>query len=247
MAWSVPLFSLARPDIRTAPLAGGDTLIGSGDDAVEAVVDLQSLGLDDFSLDPSLGVLSAKALVTRARLADLDQVDLNRPAPSTGVRSPMPPKTRRCASSWPGARRWGGNVQRNRATLGGALVAAAANDPLVVWSLACDVRILALLPRRLPDPVAGRVHPPTQAAPGRTGADYRRGRAAAARPADRLRAGRRGAYPGRRGHRGCGPQRSRLPTAPAPTHGWRWAALPPAPCACPRWKPCSKARRSPQT
>ena len=133
---------LARPDIRTAPLAGGDTLIGSGDDAIEAVVDLQSLGLDDFSLDPSLGALSAKAMVTRAQLAELDQVDLNRPAPSA------PGPVSHAAKDTPlrivaaGARRWGGNVQRNRATLGGALVAAAANDPLVVALLACDARIL---------------------------------------------------------------------------------------------------------
>ncbi len=127
---------LARPDIRTVPLAGGDALIGAGDDAVEAVVDLQSLGLDDVSLDPSLGALSAKALVTRARLAELDW------------KSPAPGPTSHAAKDTPlrivaaGARRWGGSVQRNRATLGGALVAAAANDPLVVALLACDARLL---------------------------------------------------------------------------------------------------------
>ncbi len=127
---------LARPDIRTAPLAGGDTLIGSGDDAIEAVVDLQSLGLDDFSLDSSLGALSAKAMVTRAQLADLDQAP---PTPGPASHAAKDTPLRIVAA---GARRWGGNVQRNRATLGGALVAAAANDPLVVALLACDARIL---------------------------------------------------------------------------------------------------------
>ena len=59
---------LARPNIRTVPLAGGDTLIGSGDPAIEAVVDLQALGLTEISLAPNLGVLSAQAMVTWAQL-----------------------------------------------------------------------------------------------------------------------------------------------------------------------------------
>lgn len=128
---------LARPDVCTVPLAGGDTLIGSGDTAIEAVVDLQSLGLDEFSVDPNLGALSAKAMVTRAQLAAID-----RPAP------PTPGPASHAAKDTPlriiaaGAKGWGGNVQRNRATLGGALATAAPNDPLVVALLACDARIL---------------------------------------------------------------------------------------------------------
>lgn len=127
---------LARPDICTVPLAGGDALIGSGDSSVEAVVDLQSLGLDGFSLDSSLGALSAKAMTTRAQLADLDQAP---PTPGAASHAAKDTPLRIIAA---GARRWGGNIQRNRATLGGALATAAANDPVVVALLACDARVL---------------------------------------------------------------------------------------------------------
>ena len=40
-----------------------------------------------------------------------------------------------------GVRRWGGSVQRNRATVGGAIATAASDDPLVVALLACDARV----------------------------------------------------------------------------------------------------------
>ena len=45
---------LARPQIRTVPLAGGNGLIASGDPTIEAVVDLQALGLTEISLDPEV-------------------------------------------------------------------------------------------------------------------------------------------------------------------------------------------------
>lgn len=125
---------LARSDIRTVPLAGGNTLIGAGDPAVEAVVDLQALGLTEISLDPKLGALSAQAMVTRAQLADL--------AAAAVPAGPHAPKASPLGIIAAGARRWSGNVQRNRATLGGALASAAPNDPLVVALLACDARIL---------------------------------------------------------------------------------------------------------
>jgi carbon-monoxide dehydrogenase medium subunit len=128
---------LARPDVRTVPLAGGDTLIGAGDRTVEAVVDLQSLGLDSYSLDPNLGALSAKAMVTRAQLAGLEAAAPPAPGPASHAAKDTP--LRILAA---GARRWGGSMQRNRATLGGALATAAANDPLVVALLACDARVL---------------------------------------------------------------------------------------------------------
>lgn len=128
---------LARPDVRTVPLAGGDTLVGSSDPSVEAVVDLQALGLDELSLDPSLGALSAKAMVTRSRLAALARTALPSPGPASHAYKDTP--LRIIAA---GAKRWGGSVQRNRATLGGALAVAAADDPLVVALLACDARVL---------------------------------------------------------------------------------------------------------
>ena len=125
---------LSRPDIRTVPLAGGDALLGSGDPTVEAVVDLQALGLTEISLDPNLGALSAQAMVTRAQLADLKP-----PVTAAGAHSPAASPLGIIAA---GAARLGGSVQRNRATLGGALAAGASNDPLLVALLACDGRVL---------------------------------------------------------------------------------------------------------
>ncbi len=116
---------LARSDIRTAVLGGGDTLLGSGDLSIEAVVDLQALELDALETRLDAAALRAGAMVTRTALAQVGD-----------------------AGSGPlhiiaaAARRWGGNVQRNRATLGGAIAAAADNDPLLVALLACDATVL---------------------------------------------------------------------------------------------------------
>lgn len=122
---------LARPAIRTVALAGGDMLIGSGDQTIEAVVDLQ--GLEDLyglDTDPNAGALQAGAMMTRAELvgAGLALAQGDHPW------SPL----QMVAEA---ARRWGGNVQRNRATLGGALAAAVSNDPLIVVLLACDASV----------------------------------------------------------------------------------------------------------
>ncbi len=125
---------LSRPGIRTVPLAGGDALVGSGDSTFEAVVDLQALGLTEISLDPNLGALSAQAMVTRAQLAELK-------APAASARAHAP-KASPLGIIAAGAGRLGGSVQRNRATLGGALATAAPNDPLLVALLTCDARIL---------------------------------------------------------------------------------------------------------
>lgn len=113
---------LARPDVRTVPLAGGDALLGSGDDAVAAVVDLQGLGLDDVSL--ANGTWQAGATVTRSRLAE----DPAARALFGGVIAQA-------------AAHWSGSVQRNRATLGGALAIGAGNDALVAALLACDAQV----------------------------------------------------------------------------------------------------------
>ena len=42
---------LARPGVKTAPLAGGTLLTGQRDDALQAVVDLRALGLT-FGVPP---------------------------------------------------------------------------------------------------------------------------------------------------------------------------------------------------
>ena len=116
---------LARPAIRTVPLAGGDTLVGSADPSVEAVVDLQDLGLGAIDYDPEIPAWRIGAMATRAALAADERL-----------------QKLACGVIAEGARRWAGSVQRNRATVGGAIVTAAANDPLVVALLACDAAVV---------------------------------------------------------------------------------------------------------
>jgi carbon-monoxide dehydrogenase medium subunit len=108
-------------------LAGGDALVGTADPTVEAVVDLQALdALDFISADVNTRALRVGAMITRTALAQY----LER------------------ATKWSlyrviaeGARRWGGSVQRNRATVGGAIATAASNDPLMVVLLACAAQV----------------------------------------------------------------------------------------------------------
>ena len=114
---------LARRNIHTVPLAGGSSLVGSSDPAIEAVVDLQGLGLEAIRLED--GALHIGAMATRAALAQ----DENAVQIYDGVIA-------RAAHSW------GGSVQRNRATVGGAVVVAAPNDPLIVVLLVCDARVV---------------------------------------------------------------------------------------------------------
>ena len=116
---------LSRPDVRTVPLAGGSALLASSDPAIEAVADLQGLGLDVITeTGRPHGRLHIGALVTRAALAGSE-----------------PARTRLNGSLARGAGGWGGSVQRNRATVGGALALAAPNDPLVLALLACDAQV----------------------------------------------------------------------------------------------------------
>ncbi len=116
---------LSRPDIHTVLLAGGTALLASADPAVEAVVDLQGLGLDIITeMGRPHGRLHIGALVTRAALAESE-----------------PARTRHGGILATGACDWGGSVQRNRATVGGALVLAESNDPLVLALLVCDALV----------------------------------------------------------------------------------------------------------
>jgi carbon-monoxide dehydrogenase medium subunit len=114
---------LARRNPHTVPLAGGSSLIGSADPTVEAVVDLQGLGLEAIRLEGD--VLHIGAMATRSALA----VEENALRLYDGLIARA-------------AHHWGGNVQRNRATVGGALAVAAPDDPLVAALLVCDARVV---------------------------------------------------------------------------------------------------------
>jgi aerobic carbon-monoxide dehydrogenase medium subunit len=123
---------LSRPGIRTVPLAGGDALVGSADPTVEAVVDLQALDdLSFISTDVNTRSLRVGAMTTRTALAQ-------------HLEGERTWSLYRVVAE--GARRWSGNVQRNRATVGGAIATAAANDPLVVALLACDAQVRLATP-----------------------------------------------------------------------------------------------------
>jgi carbon-monoxide dehydrogenase medium subunit len=123
---------LSRPGIRTVLLAGGDTLVGAADPTVEAVVDLQALAALDFiSADINTRVLRVGAMTTRTALAQY----LERETKGSLYRVIAE-----------GGRRWGGSVQRNRATVGGAIATAASDDSLVVALLSCSARVTRVTP-----------------------------------------------------------------------------------------------------
>jgi CO/xanthine dehydrogenase FAD-binding subunit len=106
-------------------LAGGSHLIASGDASVEAVVDLQGLDLGMIRRDEADGAIHVGAMATRTTLAE----DASLRRFCDGIVAE-------------GAHRWAGNVQRNQATVGGALVVAADNDPLVAALVACDASVV---------------------------------------------------------------------------------------------------------
>jgi aerobic carbon-monoxide dehydrogenase medium subunit len=114
---------LARKNVHTVPLAGGDSLVGSADPEVEAVVDLQDLGLETVRLKED--GLHIGAMATRTALAE----DENAAQLYNGVIART-------------ARLWGGSVQRNRATMGGALAVAAPDDPLIAAMLVADALVV---------------------------------------------------------------------------------------------------------
>jgi CO/xanthine dehydrogenase FAD-binding subunit len=120
---------LARPGIRTIPVAGGDWLLGSADGTVEAVVELQGLGMDALAYHDTARELRIGAMATRAQLAGWEPaVRLGR-----GLLADA-------------ARNWRGSLQRNRDTVGGAVAVAASEDPLVaaLMVLGAEVRVRSL-------------------------------------------------------------------------------------------------------
>ncbi len=78
---------LARTEVKSAPLGGGTVLNGLPDDEPEAVVDLQSLGLDSTSKDGNTLIIGA--MTTLNRLTEDDSVPImlqelsHREAPNT--------------------------------------------------------------------------------------------------------------------------------------------------------------------
>jgi carbon-monoxide dehydrogenase medium subunit len=129
------LYLLQRPSPRTVPLAGGSSLIGSRDRSVEAVVDLQELGLRYVRVDSQTGDLLLGSMAT---LGDISR--------SAEVRN-------HCGGIVAqAAHRSAGSVLRNQATLGGAIAVGGPADELLVALLACDAQITAYLPdgERLP-------------------------------------------------------------------------------------------------
>ena len=129
------LHLLRRPRPRTVPLAGGSTLIGSGDRAVEAVVDLQNLGLRYVKTEPDSQAVLLGAMAT---LADVSRSD--------GVRRIYGGIVAEAAH------RSAGSVLRNQATVGGAVAVADPADELLVALLACDAQVTIHAPdaTRLP-------------------------------------------------------------------------------------------------
>jgi aerobic carbon-monoxide dehydrogenase medium subunit len=107
---------LSRPDVVSAPLAGG-TSLNAGSNAADEVVDLQALGLDSIT---DGAVLEVGAMVTLRQLVD---------HPTT------PPLLRDLA------RREGPNTFRNAATVGGTVAAADPESGFVAALLASGAEL----------------------------------------------------------------------------------------------------------
>ncbi len=109
---------LARTEVKSAPLGGGTLLNGLPDDEPEAVVDLQSLGLDSTSKDGNTLIIGA--MTTLNRLTEDDSVPVmlqelsHREAP---------------------------NTIRNVATIGGTIGAGDPESGLLAGLLAYDAQV----------------------------------------------------------------------------------------------------------
>jgi carbon-monoxide dehydrogenase medium subunit len=123
------LYLLRRPEPRTVPLAGGSGLIGSGNRSVEAVVDLQGLGLRYVRKDRESEALLLGAMAT---LADVSRSEAVRGLCGGIIAA--------------AAHRSAGSVLRNQATIGGAVAVGGPADELLVALLACDARVTVHAP-----------------------------------------------------------------------------------------------------
>jgi CO/xanthine dehydrogenase FAD-binding subunit len=111
------LFLLARPGIKTVPLAGGTHLLGQQDSSIEAVIDLRDLGLNTLSED-ARGI-HIGAMTTLQSLADaplFGELALNILA--------------RAARTAPASR-----LLRNSATIGGTLALGSAAQTDIITAL----------------------------------------------------------------------------------------------------------------
>ncbi|WP_376789474.1 FAD binding domain-containing protein [Thermoflexus sp.] len=116
---------LRRPDIRTVPIGGGTQLLAEGAREVEAVVDLQDLGLNFIRLEGNILRIGAttplQALVEAPESAAYGGGILAVAARET---APLP--------------------LRNQRTVGGAVVGASSEQPLTTVLLALDAELMVL-------------------------------------------------------------------------------------------------------
>lgn len=118
---------LARPEVCTVPLAGGTDLLGRRDRSIEAVVDLQNLGLAYIRESANTVRIGAMATLAHMALSPL----LRELAGGLLART--------AHSSAPG-------ILRNQATLGGTLVAVAGSADLPPALLVLDAEVVLRTP-----------------------------------------------------------------------------------------------------
>lgn len=114
---------LGRTEIRTVPLAGGTSLVGSGDSTVSAVVDLQDLGLR--YLETRGSGLHIGAMTTLQQLAiESESRDFNRRFLARAARATAH------------------RIHRNMATIGGTVAVCDPNDDLLLSLLALNAQVV---------------------------------------------------------------------------------------------------------
>ncbi len=113
---------LNQPGLRSAPLAGGTELLGRRDREIQAVVDLQDLGLDYLRADRDglyIGALTAlQTLVTAPALRTYASGIVARAAEHSAQ-----------------------FTERNAATVGGTVASGSGSHDLLVAFLACDAEV----------------------------------------------------------------------------------------------------------
>jgi CO/xanthine dehydrogenase FAD-binding subunit len=140
---------LARPGIQTAPLAGGTTLVGEGSPEVEALVDLQDLGLDHWYQDPAGLYLGAMVRLETLVQAVGSYLPPMARAIGQAARNPMSDGTGIGEELWllaDTARELASPNLRNQATLGGVLASAPGNWLLLGALVALDAVVEAYNP-----------------------------------------------------------------------------------------------------